>query len=250
MEVVMRRFVLTCVLLLSAISVIGFLSPKTQGNRLAPRIKVKDSTSTNWSGYAAFKTGTTFSDVKGSWVQPAANCSSGTQYASFWVGIDGYSSNTVEQIGTDADCSSGQPVYYAWYEMYPQFPVTIPMAILPGDTIYAEVQYTAGGFVLTLRDGTQSFSTPVLKMKRADRSSAEWVAEAPSGRGGVLPLADFGTVSFTGSYTTGNGHTGTIGDASWQDDPMTMVTQSNQVKATPSRLKAGGSAFSVTWSHQ
>jgi hypothetical protein len=246
----MTRFVLTCVLLVSAISVIGFLSPKTEGNRLAPRIKVKDSTSTNWSGYAALKTGTTFSDVNGSWTQPAANCTSGTQYASFWVGIDGYSSNTVEQIGTDADCSSGQAVYYAWYEMYPQLPVTIPVTILPGDKITAEVRYTGSGFVLTLTDGRQSFETPELKMKRANRSSAEWVAEAPSGRGGILPLADFGTVNFSGSYTTGNGHTGSIGDASWQNDPMTMVTQSGTVKATPSKLQSGGSAFSVTWSHQ
>src|SRR5262249_50087235 len=146
--------------------------------------------------------------------------------------------------------SSGSPVYYAWYEMYPQFPVQVPMSIQPGDTIYAEVQYSGSGFILTLRDGSQTYNTPLLKLKRAARSSAEWVAEAPSGRGGVLPLADFGTVKFAGSYTTGNGVTGSIDNPGWLKDPMTMVTQSGQVKAVPSELSSGGSAFSVTWTHQ
>lgn len=55
----------------------------------------KNSTSTNWSGYA--NTGATFTDVKGSWTEPTATCSSGqTAYSSFWVGIDGDTTNTVE----------------------------------------------------------------------------------------------------------------------------------------------------------
>jgi hypothetical protein len=49
-------------------------------------------------------------DVTGSWTVPAVDCTSpnGTPngYSSFWVGIDGYGSNTVEQIGTDSDCVS------------------------------------------------------------------------------------------------------------------------------------------------
>src|ERR1700737_3511496 len=55
------------------------------------------STSTNWSGYAV--TGSSFTWAKGSWVVPTAVCSGVTQaqYASFWVGIDGYNSSSVEQ---------------------------------------------------------------------------------------------------------------------------------------------------------
>lgn len=42
------------------------------------------------------------------------------QYASFWVGIDGYSSGSVEQLGTHSDCvGKGRASYYAWWEMYP-----------------------------------------------------------------------------------------------------------------------------------
>src|SRR5439155_1503462 len=64
--------------------------------------------SLNWAGNAA--SGTTFTDVKGTWTEPAVTCSKNqVQIASFWVGIDGFTSNTVEQIGADADCVHGQP---------------------------------------------------------------------------------------------------------------------------------------------
>ena len=88
----------------------------------------KNATSTNWSGYAVTGVSGSVTNVKGSWVVPTVDCSKSpsTSYASFWVGIDGYSSNTVEQIGTDSDCSSGTPTYYAWYEFYPHFAYYVP----------------------------------------------------------------------------------------------------------------------------
>ena len=77
--------------------------------------------SSNWSGYAAE---TNLNDpasgavtaVSGSWVVPKVTptSNSSTAYSSVWVGIDGYSSSTVEQIGTDSDVVNGQVQYYAW----------------------------------------------------------------------------------------------------------------------------------------
>src|ERR1700678_2931249 len=58
--------------------------------------------STNWAGYA--DTAGTYTTVSASWTQPAGTCSSGDTYAAFWIGIDGYSSSTVEQTGTELDC--------------------------------------------------------------------------------------------------------------------------------------------------
>jgi hypothetical protein len=204
----------------------------------------KNSTSTNWSGYA--NTGTTFSDVKGSWTEPSATCSSGqTAYSSFWVGIDGDTTSTVEQTGTDADCSSGTPTYYAWYEMYPKFPVNLSNPVSPGDSFTAEVKYNGGSsFTLTISDTTRgwTFSTNQTSRK-ARRGSAEWIAEAPSSSGGVLPLANFGTVSF--SNCTANG-----ASISSNPNPDEIVMQSGStVKAQPSGLGSGGSSFSVTWHH-
>ncbi len=223
----------------------------------APRIHLRDGTSLNWSGYAvetnlASPQKGAVSDVKGSWTVPAVTCTSTpTAYSSFWVGIDGYSSSTVEQTGTDSDCSSGAPKYYAWYEMYPKFPVNLGMTIKPGDVMTGEIQFTGkGNFKIIITDTTTGTTfTTTQKSNSAQRSSAEWVAEAPSSSGGVLPLANFGTVTFTNAQATINGITGTISNGAWQNDAITMTTQSGTVKAQPSALSTDGSIFSVTWQH-
>ena len=211
------------------------------------------SFSTNWSGYATYMTGTTFTDVKGTWVQPAVSCPTRkAQYSSFWVGLDGYNSSTVEQTGTAADCvAKNQPSYYAWYEMYPNPPVNLSMAITPGDVISAEVSASGSTFTLSITNVTTgaTFATNQT-LSGAAKSSAEWVAEAPSlcfAQCRVAPLANFGTVNFSGSFTTGNGHTGSINDAAWSNDQITMVTNGGSVKAQPSALSGNGQAFSVTW---
>src|SRR5947208_14092498 len=61
------------------------------------------STSSNWSGYDV--TGSGALDATGSWVQPSVlSCSrKENSWSSPWVGIDGDTSGTVEQIGTDSD---------------------------------------------------------------------------------------------------------------------------------------------------
>jgi Peptidase A4 family len=237
----------------------------------SPRIKgATNSTSLNWSGYAV--TGTTFTDVKGSWIQPTANCASTTAsptngkgngnghgnghggggqsqstYSSFWVGLDGYSSNTVEQTGTDADCSGTTPVYYGWYEFYPAFPVNFSNPVSPGDTINAEVSVSGSTVTITLQDATKGWTQHATQSSAGYAlSSAEWIAEAPSS-GKVLPLANFGTVNFTNASATGGGKAGSISDFTY--DPLTMVTTSGVTKAAPSGLSNRGSAFSVTWFH-
>jgi Peptidase A4 family len=207
-----------------------------------PNHRITRSTSTNWSGYSA--TGRRFTSVSGTWKQPAASCTSATTYSSFWVGLDGDTSSTVEQIGTDADCSGGSPVYYAWYEMYPRLPKNLSLAIHPGDTIHASVTTNGNGsFTLTIADTTTGgrFSTSQ-KLRSAKRSSAEVIAEAPSGSGGVLPLTNFGTVGFSAAMANGQA----IG--AFNPDRISMVTPDGTVKASPSSL-SGGTAFSVTWKH-
>ena len=210
--------------------------------QLDPNHKITNSTSTNWSGYAA--TGGPFTSVASSWTQPGATCATGeTSYSSFWVGLDGYSSSTVEQTGTDADCSSGTPQYYAWYEMYPKFPVNLANPVQPGDAMSASVTVAAGGrFTLMISDSTQHWTfTTTQKLNHASLSSAEVIAEAPSSRGGVLPLANFDSVSFSGA--TANG----VSLSTFHPDGITMQSGST-VKAQPSGISGTG-AFSVAWKH-
>ena len=214
----------------------------------------KNATSTNWSGYAVTGTPGSVTDATASWVVPKIQsaCSATNQYASFWVGIDGYDSNTVEQIGTDSDCQNGSAVYYAWYEFYPHGSFTVKMTIAPGDTISASVSAGAKGqFTVTLTNLTkhETFSTSA-KMPSAKASSAEWIAEAPSG-GGVLPLANFGTAVFgqrytsvsDTSYATIGGTSGPIGSFPTNVE-ITMVDSNGGIKAQPTSLTKDGTSFS------
>lgn len=207
----------------------------------APNHKISNSTSTNWSGYAV--TGGTYKTVTASWVQPAVTCS-GTAYSSFWVGIDGDTSGTVEQTGTEADCNGSTPVYSAWYEMYPKFPSTYSDVVTPGDHFTSTVSTDgAGNFTLTLADTSRGWTESVAKrLKSAKLASAEVIAEAPSSSGGVLPLANFGTASFSGAAVNGSTLTSTTAGI----DPITMQSGST-VKAQPSSISNG--AFTVTWKH-
>jgi hypothetical protein len=201
---------------------------------------ITHSTSSNWSGYAA--TGRTFTSVSASWVQPAVSCGSATTYSSFWIGIDGDGSNSVEQTGTEADCSGGRAYYSSWYEMYPAYPVNYSNTVSPGDHFTATVSVSGSTFTLTLSDTTRGWTRTTTKSSSsASKASAEVIAEAPSSSTGVLPLSNFGTVNFTGS--TANGQAiGTFGP-----DRIDMASGST-TKASTSSL-SGGENFSVTWRH-
>ncbi len=214
--------------------------------------------SPNWAGYAiqtSFDSpqSDAVDSVEASWNVPAVDCSlSDNDYASaFWVGIDGISSNSVEQIGTESDCIGGTPVYYAWYEVFPQDSVTLDLTVSPGDEVHAKVEYVSGDtFRYTIRDLTTGETVSFTDTSRvaADRSSAEWIAEAPTnGRNRLLPLADFGPVTFTHATATVNGESGPISGAGWEYQPIIMASRSGSLKATPSGLTADGTAFSVVW---
>ena len=211
------------------------------GLRHAGIHRISNSTSSNWSGYAV--TGSKFTSVSASWTEPTVTCSK-TAYSSFWVGLDGDTSNTVEQTGTDADCSGSTPQYYAWYEMYPKYPVNLRGRVRPGDHLSASVTTNGtGAFTLTITDSTQGWTNSTnARLKSAKLASAEVIAEAPSSNSGVLPLANFGTVSFTGASANG----ALLTSSTPNIDPITMASGST-VKAQPGSINNG--AFSVAWKH-
>jgi hypothetical protein len=221
---------------------------------LEGRLLLSAVSSWNWSGYAVTTNPGAVSAVSGSWVVPAAS-GAGTGYSSDWVGIDGFGSSSVEQIGTEQDVINGRTQYYAWYEMYPSGAVAIPMAVHPGDTVSAAVTYGSGAFTLTITDtpvgGVAQTFTTTQADPGAARSSAEWVVEAPSSSYGILPLANFGTVSFTGARATINGATGSIGDPAWQSaqvQQINMVSQrSGATESATSALDPSGTTFSVNY---
>ncbi|MGH2915431.1 MAG: G1 family glutamic endopeptidase [Solirubrobacteraceae bacterium] len=245
----------------------------------------QNATSANWSGYAVGGSGTQFRSVSGSWVEPSVRCASGEAYSSFWVGLggsgqaaasnsmsatDGTGAGTaLEQAGTEVDCSaSGQASHHAWYELVPEPPVPISMAVHPGDTMSSRVTVQGTSVTIELHNHTTGASFhKTLTVTNPNVSTAEWIAEAPStcAQGATncspLPLADFGKVAFSGATaTTTTGHTGTITDGSWSAVAVslnpnaagyggpTFASDSSGAAAAPSQLSADGSAFSVAWS--
>ncbi|WP_329561932.1 G1 family glutamic endopeptidase [Kitasatospora sp. NBC_01266] len=214
-------------------------SPHLTGPHGTP---ITQGTSTNWSGYAA--TGQKFTNVSASWVEPAGLCTDTDTWSSFWVGLDGDGSDSVEQTGSEVDCSGGEPQYYSWYEMYPAYPVMFSNDVAPGDHFTASVtEDTGGAFTLKLSDTTQGWSHTIHKtLKSAALASAEIIAEAPSTAQGPLPLADFDKVDFTGATANGK----PIG--TFSPENITMAARNGTVLASTSPL-TGGDAFSVTWHH-
>jgi len=206
-------------------------------------IKNTSTTSTNWSGYAVTGGSGHFTSVSASWTEPKATCSgTSAKYAAFWVGLDGYNSNSVEQTGTDSDCDGSTPDYYGWYEMYPAYPVYFTNAMSPGDSITASVTFSSTStYTLVLKDTTKGWTKTVTKSQSGlARSSAEVITEAPSSSSGVLPLANFGTVSYTGSKANGSSMSGQ------SPISITMVNNSGADKDTTSSMSSSG-GFSNTW---
>jgi hypothetical protein len=251
--------------------------------------RVRDQTTSesyNWSGYAVTGSTGSVTQVQASWVVPAVNCSEtsgdGTNvYAAFWTGIDGWTSNTVEQIGTDSDCVSpsgtpATPTYYAWFEFYPQpgYYIGNPnngftgYIVAPGDSMSAEVTSSGSGggprggqrFTVTITDETRGWTfTTSSTVPGARQSSAEWIAETPYGCSTSTEfcyLSDFGVVGYglqnTGvaktSYATVNGVMEPIGAFGKNLQQAIMVSDPGDVTmATPSALIDEGTSFSVSW---
>ena len=213
-----------------------------------------EAESTNWSGYAA--TGSTYTTVSTSWVQPSVNCNTTpNSYAAFWDGLDGYSSETVEQTGTMGECAGRTAEYYAWYETYPNPSYSVPYAVNPGDVITATVSVVPNsdneGFNLTLSDasvkgGKYNWSeTTTQTVKSAPAlSSAEVIAEAPSNQfGQILPLANFGSVAFSNPTVDGTA----LSTQSGLSEIEMVAQQRRSVvpEASPSAISSAG--FSITW---
>jgi hypothetical protein len=236
------------------------------------------SVSTNWAGYAVatpetpgqpatVAPTTAFTSVTGTWTQPKATCAAGSRsYSAVWVGLGGLDpdSQALEQIGTDADCTAtGASRYTAWYELVPAPPVELKLKILPGDTISASVNVTGTNVLVQIKNRTRHTSfTRQLTIAQPDLASAEWIVEAPSactpdGRCTVLPLANFGSVSFTRIATIGNGQPGTLANPAWSALPIRLLPESSSrfsdvesttlSGATPAAASPDGRSFSVVF---
>jgi hypothetical protein len=217
------------------------------------------NTSYNWSGYVsatslAAPAPGSVTIASGLWWVPTLSPSAGNAYSSIWAGIDGYANGTVEQIGTEHSWVNGAQQNYGWFEMYPgpaYYIVGFTMA--PGDLIGGRVEFIGNGvFQMTIINYTRNIYTNIptayTTSSTAQRSSAEWIVEAPSSTQGILPLANFGRVFLNSCLARINGVTAAVRSNFWQHTPIFMVTADGTAfKAAPSNLSPDGDDFNVTW---
>ena len=209
-----------------------------------PFVTPSQGTSHNWSGYSA--TNGKYTSVSATWTVPQVQSTGAPGVGATWVGIGGVTSRDLIQAGTqETDRGAGRVEYSAWIEMLPQASRPVPFAVHPGDSVSVSItEQSASNWQISFKNNTtgQTYQTSV--RYASSYSSAEWVVEAPSAGGDLLPLDSFGSVSFSGASATQNGQTVNLSRA--QAEPITMLNARGQALAVPSGIGGDGASFSVT----
>jgi hypothetical protein len=198
---------------------------------------------TQWSGYMVASDvkidvqnrSSAVSSVSGSWIVPEVNPSENNTFSGIWVGIGGYGEETLIQAGTEQEYVNDRAVYYAWYEIVPDYLVRINgIRVKPSDTMIASISLVnenTNTWTITIKDITRNEQFKKTVVYNSSRLSAEWVVERPKVNGTISTLADFESVTFTECIATLDGITGAIGNFSYaqlvmQEDDTPLVSVS------------------------
>ncbi|HEX5173651.1 MAG TPA: G1 family glutamic endopeptidase [Gaiellaceae bacterium] len=227
--------------------------------------------SSNWSGYVV-PSATPVTSVSGEFTVPTLDCAK-TRNAGVaaWVGIGGVrSADDLLQTGVVSECVAGvQTEDPGWWEEYPenaaQFFTNMPIS--PGDQIEASVSQGAdlswttrvddlttkvsgvmhtgtGGQWGTIRDADGAPLSPPQDSSTftyAGGGTAEWIVEDFGNSIGLVPFADFGTVTFTGLTTS---------LPAWgltADEQVGLGDRAGLLLAEPSAPDSSGKGFSVAY---
>ena len=127
--------------------------------------------------------------------------------------------------------------------MYPAYPVNFGNPVAPGDKLTASVTKSGTSFTMTITDATKGWTKSITKSSATAKGrSAEVITEAPSSST-VLPLADFGKVTYANATIDGKALSA-VGAAA-----ITMK-KGGIVDSTTSALTNAGHNFSNTWKHR
>jgi hypothetical protein len=207
---------------------------RASGSRVTPATTVGSS---NWGGYADISE--TFSKVGGKWAQPAVTCTSSTTTMTTWVGLDGFSSGTVEQAGTLAECFQATAYYYSWWEMYPTGAIQVEgETVAAGDAITGSVSRSGTTYTLKVTDTTHTANSFSVTQTCTDcaNSSAEWIAGPAESSGTGIGII---TWTLTNATVTAGSVSGVISTF-----PYDKIVPTG---GSTSGLNAAGNSFTVTW---
>ncbi|VDB84347.1 unnamed protein product [Peniophora sp. CBMAI 1063] len=177
--------------------------------------------SNNWAGAVLSKTTATWTAVTGTFTVPTPKAPSGesTAYASAWVGIDGDTcGSAILQTGVDFNVENGAVSYDAWYEWFPAGATFFSgISFSPGDSVTVTVKASSKtGGTATIKNNSKgtTVSHTFTGQPSLCQFDAEWIVEDFESGGGLVPFANFGSVTFTGaSATSSSGSVGPSGAA-------------------------------------
>jgi hypothetical protein len=201
-------------------------------------------TSRNWSGYAA--RGGIFTSVSASWTLPKLALDGPFGADAAWVGIGGLRTRDLIQGGTQQSVSgNGSVTYQAWIEMLPDASHPVPLTVLPGDTVTVSVDQQAGeNWLFSFINRTSGQTLQRTVQYSSSLSSAEWIQEAPFARQRVLPISQFGSLTFTNASAVRDGQSLTIADLAARS--ISLIDSSGRSLAVPSPLGTDGASFTVS----
>jgi hypothetical protein len=183
-----------------------------------------ESMSGNWSGYAL--TSGTYTSATFAWVVPTVTfiayaSTPGFESSSTWVGIGGFSTGDLIQLGTEQYvASNGSAIYRAWTEVLPANEVYISgctpagkssCPVSAGDAMTASLTCTSNctannsstTWTLAMADSTQGWSFTGNFTYASCLCSAEWIQEAPSYNNNIVPMPNYGVQAFNNLTVNG-----------------------------------------------
>ena len=142
-------------------------------------------------------------------------------------------------------CPAATPItYLTWWEMFPTNNIQfVGSTVKPGDNIAASVVRKGTNYTLKVTDSTtkgNSFTaSATCAAATCKDQSAEWIGEAPSSGGSLVPMPKFTCWTVTNATVNGPPHT----IKSFPDDMITMDNAVPDNDATPGPLNPAGSSF-------
>lgn len=138
---------------------------------------------------------------------PTATDNSGDMQAvSAWVGIDGDTyTQAILQTGVDSYIQNGEKSYDAWYEWYPNVAENFDLGVSAGDVIVARVESSSPSKGVAIIENKSSGKTATKTLSAPSSSAtlggqnAEWIVEDFNSGNTMVPLVNFGKVTFTGA---------------------------------------------------
>jgi len=210
----------------------------------SPEVQPGLSTSRNWSGYAA--RGGVFTSVSATWTIPQLAVDGPFGADATWIGIGGLRSRDLIQAGTQQAVSgTGSVTYHAWIETLPDVSHAVPLTVLPGESITISIdQQDVDFWLISFANLTSGQTLQRTLQYTSTVSSAEWIEEAPFARRRVLPISQFGSLTFTSASAVKDGQSLTPADLGAR--AISLIGDTGHILAVPSPLSADGSSFTVS----